>query len=297
MWLTLFACSGSKPTVDDPPVDPDDPTVVDSGSDPDPEPDPGEHTGTTGEHTGTPTSSTVWSPPLGTTWQWQLSGNADLTLPVEVYDLDLFDTPQRDLDTLHADGKHVICYFSAGSIENWRSDADQFPEVAIGRALEGWAGERWLDVRDPTVRTVLAARLDLAVDKACDAVEPDNVDGYENNTGFDLDRADQLDFLRFLSTEAHARGLSVGLKNSVGLVAELHPDFDWALNEECFAYDECDRLDPFRTDGKAIFHVEYVNRESQAAALRDQVCSDPAVSGFSTLVKTWDLDDFVLTCP
>jgi hypothetical protein len=38
---------------------------------------------------------------------------------------------------------------------------------------------------------------------------------------------------------AHARGLSVGLKNDLEQVKALVADFDWALNERCFRYNEC----------------------------------------------------------
>lgn len=238
----------------------------------------------------------VWVPPVGTTWQWQLAGNADLSLPVAAYDLDLFETPPADVTRLHDDGKVLICYFSAGSVERWRPDADAFPSGAIGEPLEGWPGERWLDVRDARVREVLLDRLDRAVETGCDAVEPDNVDGYQNRTGFELTRADTLDFLRFLSREAHARNLSVGLKNTVGLAGELVDAFDWTLNEECLSYDECGTLRPFLDADKAVLHVEYVDRAAQGEALRDRICGDPAIAGFSTLVKTWDLDDFVSTC-
>ena len=37
----------------------------------------------------------------------------------------------------------------------------------------------------------------------------------------------------------------MGLKNDLDQVPQLLPYFDWALNEECMAYDECDLLAPF----------------------------------------------------
>ena len=45
--------------------------------------------------------------------------------------------------------------------------------------------------------------------------------------------------------EAHHFGLSVGLKNDVGQIHELQPYFDWALNESCLDYDECNDYSPF----------------------------------------------------
>jgi hypothetical protein len=88
--------------------------------------------------------------------------------------------------------------------------------AVIGKGLDEWPGERWLDIR----RT-----------KGCDAVEPDNVDGYN----------------RMLARLAHERGLGVALKNDLGQVENLVADFDFAVNEECVAYDECQELMPLIT--------------------------------------------------
>jgi hypothetical protein len=48
----------------------------------------------------------------------------------------------------------------------------------------------------------------------------------------------------FVILEAHHFGLSVGLKNDVGQIHELQPYFDWALNESCLDYDECNDYSP-----------------------------------------------------
>jgi len=166
----------------------------------------------------------------------------------------------------------------------------------VGEALEGWPRERWLDIRSDNVRGIMRDRLRIAAAKRCDAVEPDNVDVYENDSGFRLTAADQLDYNRFLANEAHTLGLSVGLKNAVGLVAQLEPEFDWALNEECLSYEECETLAPFLAADKAAFHVEYVDEPSEGEALLDEVCGGPAIDGFSTLIKTRDLDEWRLAC-
>jgi hypothetical protein len=141
---------------------------------------------------------------------------------------------------------------------------------------------------------VLAARLDYAVERGCDGVEPDNVDGYQNESGFDLSAQDQLDFNEWVAGAAHDRGLSVGLKNDVGQLDALQPSFDWALNEECRAYDECSGYDAFLDEGKAVFHVEYVDDWADAQALADEVCG--AEPSLSTLIKTWDLGPEWLDC-
>jgi len=77
----------------------------------------------------------------------------------------------------------------------------------LGNDYEGWAGEKWLDIRQiSTLAPIMRARLDLCKQKGFDAVEPDNIDGYTNATGFPLTAQDQLDYNIWLANEAHARG-------------------------------------------------------------------------------------------
>ncbi len=131
--------------------------------------------------------------------------------------------------------------------------------------------------------------MDLCREKGFDGVEPDNVDGDANRSWFALTAEDQLAYNRFLARAAHARGLSVGLKNDLGQVAQLEPDFDWALNESCYAYRECDLLAPFVRAGKAVFHVEYEIPGSE-------FCADARARGFMSMRKTWHLDAWREAC-
>ncbi|CAC5388919.1 unnamed protein product [Mytilus coruscus] len=193
-------------------------------------------------------------------------------------------------------GKKVICYFSAGSYENWRSDHSAFPSDVIGHKLDGW-NEKWLDIRDGRVKSIMSARLKKAQDKGCDGVEPDNVDGYTNDNGFHLTAHDQLTYNKWLATEAHNHGLSVGLKNDVDQIQELESHFDWALNEECVHYNECKKYQPFIDAHKAVFHVEYVDSHSSGSSKKGSVChSSRRPQQFITLIKDWDLTDWRMTC-
>ncbi len=233
----------------------------------------------------------VWLPPAVSSWQWQLTGTIDQTVAAQMFDVDLFDTPASTVASLHALGHKVVCYVSAGSFENWRPDAAQFPAAVKGNALDGWPGEQWLDVRQWTaLRPVLEARMDLCRSKGFDGIELDNVDGYQNDTGFPLVATDQLTFNRALAASAHARGLSVGLKNDLDQVRDLVATFDWALNEECFTYDECDLLHPFVAAGKAVFNVEYT-------LTPDQFCPQARTLGFNSLAKHLSLDAYRVPCP
>lgn len=237
------------------------------------------------------THTAVWRPAPGTTWQWQLTGEIDTSFAVDMYDIDLFDAPQSVIDSLHQDGRIVICYFSAGSYEAWRPDAAAFPAGIRGNPLDNWPGESWLDIRQlDTLGPIMQARFDLAVQKACDGVEPDNVDAYANDSGFPLMANDQLAYNTWLAAEAHSRGLSVGLKNDLDQIPDLLSHFDWALNEQCFQYDECDLLLPFTQAGKAVFGVEY---EGELA----DFCPQATANQFSWLLKDWDLGSARMACP
>jgi len=204
------------------------------------------------------TEGNRWQPIIGTQWQIQYTGTIDTSLNVGVYNLDLFDTSASVIAGLQSRGKHVICYFSAGSYENWRPDAGKFPASVLGRDLDGWAGEKWLDVGQlNTLIPIMKARMQLAATKGCDAVDPDNVDGYSNNSGFTLSYTDQLAYNIALAQEAHKLGLAVSLKNDLDQIKDLVNYFDFAVNEECFQYNECSMLKPFIDSGKPVLGIEY----------------------------------------
>jgi hypothetical protein len=224
------------------------------------------------------------------TWQWQLTGTLNTTYDVKVYDIDLYDTSATTILALQNRGKKVLCYFSAGSSENWRADFASFAAADMGNALDGWAGERWLDTRSSNVRAIMKQRLDLAKSKGCDGVEPDNVDGYLNKPGFALTAATQLDYNRFLASEAHARGLAIALKNNVDQVADLVGDFDLAVNEQCHQYNECGAYAAFVSAGKPVFNAEYAKSYQAAGTARDALCLDATKLGLRTLVLPLALD-------
>ena len=231
-----------------------------------------------------------WVPGPRTTWQWQLTSPVDLSVDAEMFDIDLFDNARSVVASLQQRGSHVVCYLSAGSVERGRPDAGAFPADVVGSELEGWPGEHWLDVRRlDALGPIMERRLDLCREKGFDGVEADNVDGYANSSGFPLTAADQLRYNRFLAGAAHARGLSIGLKNDLEQAAALEPDFDWALNEQCFQYDECDRLQPFVRAGKAVFVAEY---ELDTGAF----CARAAASGLIAMRKRLDLDAWRQPC-
>ncbi len=231
-------------------------------------------------------------------WQWQLSGSVNTSYDADVYDIDLFDSNTSRIASLRQSGKIVICYFSAGSYEAWREDAVLFDETVLGNSLEGWEGERWLDIRQESLQNIMSHRLDLAVAKGCDGVEPDNMDGYANGTGFALSADDQLAYNKFIAHAARERGLLVGLKNDLDQIVALEPFFDFAVNEECHYYNECDALKPFIDANKPVFNAEYAQQYvDNTDGARDAMCEQSRAAHFQTLILPLALDDsFRLRC-
>jgi hypothetical protein len=223
-----------------------------------------------------------WTPSLDTSWQWQLQGRVDLSFGVEMYDVDGFEATSGLVDDIHAAGAAAVCYVDVGSWERWRPDAGAFPRRVLG-ARDGWAGERWLDIRATSVLLpIMRDRLDMCRGKGFDGVELDLVDGYANRTGLPLTARDQLEYDMRLANAAHARGMSVALKNDLGQIRTLLPYFDYALNEQCHQYRECGALDAFVQGGKAVFGVEYRLR-------RPQFCPEANAHDFNFLRKDLDL--------
>ena len=94
----------------------------------------------------------------------------------------MFNNTAETIHDIQSNGHKVICYFSAGSYEDWRPDADQFQNgTDLGKPLDGWPGEWWLNTTSANVRRIMLSRLDIASKKGCDGVDPDNVDAYVSN--------------------------------------------------------------------------------------------------------------------
>jgi len=219
-------------------------------------------------------------------WLWQLSSTPTIATinnaTVEVFDLDLFDTPQATIDHIHSLGKAMICYVDT-TYEPGRPDSSQFTASVLGNGIDGWPGQKWVDIRSTIVRNIMLGRLKTAVSKDCDAIEWDDVDSYQNNPGFPITAADQISFNTFLANATRAAGLSAGLKNDLDQVDKLVSYYDWALNEQCNQYNECNTLTPFTSAGKAVFGTEY---SGNAATF----CPKLNTLNFSWLKNDLDLD-------
>jgi hypothetical protein len=218
--------------------------------------------GSTGGSTGGSGGSTgstggQWVMPQHLTWYWQIQGSVNNNEPVAAYDIDGFENTAAEVATLHAKGIHVICYMDVGTSEDYRPDYSSFPASVQGSS-NGWPGEKWLDVRQLSVlEPIMTKRFEMCKEKGFDAVEPDNMDGYENSTGFPITAAEQLTYDEWVATEVHSLGMAVLQKNDGEQTAQLEPYFDGALDEQCNQYSECSNFDDYLKAGKPVLNAEY----------------------------------------
>jgi hypothetical protein len=245
-----------------------------------------------------------------TALHWVLGDPLDVTDPVQmglrdfdgqwlpapdVYDIDGELNPAATVTYLHAQGKKVICYIDAGVYETYRNDAASFKALKPriwGKADAGWNGSYWLDIRRISeLEPIMKARMQMCKDKGFDAIEPDEIDGWENDTGFAITYEDQLAYNRALAQWAHELGMSIGQKGDIIQTRDLVDYFDWTLNEECFRYSECTKpYDPvldrevpglqlYVQQDKAVFIAEYKAFSGKRWA---NICEQSASRRFNT---------------
>ncbi|KAF4556679.1 Hypothetical protein D9617_1g085580 [Elsinoe fawcettii] len=253
----------------------------------------------------------IWFPAVSTTWQivlnQKVTGDNAMSFDAQAYDLDLFETPVATINDLHAKGKKVICYFSAGSYEPYRPDSKQFQAGDMGSVMDGWEDEKWLKITSPNVKKIMTARIQLAATKGCDAIDPDNVDGYSNENGLGLKKADAVNYVNWMAQQATKRGMSIGLKNAGEMAKQVLPNVHFSVNEQCHQYNECQTFQQFIKAGKPVFNIEYPddiegsNKMAVAEASDDKkkMCNSPDTKsqGFSTVLKNMDLGLEVEECP
>jgi hypothetical protein len=202
--------------------------------------------------------------------------------------------------------------------ETWRPDYPQYSSFnascggcLFGKPVGGFRDEFWLNINtnvsgvNPNTGQTetaqqfiideLSARLDKARSLGVDAIEFDNVDAYQNKTGLTISAATQEQFDATIANLAHSKGFTVGLKNDLGQANDLQPYFDFAINEQCWQYNECNYPPPGLqvwpgTYGKAVFNVEY-----KLAASKFCLQANSASYNFNSILKNVNLYDVPYT--
>ncbi|KAE9365210.1 glycoside hydrolase family 114 protein [Stipitochalara longipes BDJ] len=203
------------------------------------------------------------------TWQMVLQNNTKVTASandgIDIYDIDIDSSPDTFNSILSA-GKYLVCYFSAGSSEAYRSDVGCF-NTKLGAGDYGcnyggaYKDEYWLNTSSIEVRRIMQDRIAKAHQKNCSAIDPDNIDAYGNQNGIGATMNDSISFMQFLADESHSRGMGIGLKNSLEILDSVSSIIDFAVNEECVKYGECDSYTSFLATGAPVVNIEYPNNE------------------------------------
>lgn len=220
-----------------------------------------------------------------TSWDWQLS-DFDGGTEVDLLDTDPDLVTASDVAALKAQGTYMVCYVSVGTREDWRSDAGAFPDAVLGAPYIEWEGETFLDIRRLDVLLpIMQNRFQNCADLGFDAIEPDNMDIYSADTGFDLTREDALNYINALTDMAHDMELGIGQKNAPELTTDLVEKLDFLLLEECAELGFCADAAPYVAAGKPALNTEY----AIAPEDRAEVCALSARIGILTIFKDYDL--------
>ncbi len=225
-------------------------------------------------------------------WYWQLQDEIDTSHDVDIYNIDI-DTPQYVIDRLKARGVKLICYFSVGTVEEFRADAKNFPTQVIGEPYPGYEDERWLDLSNYLkFANVMRSRLDRCATKGFDGIEGDNVDAFNQNiadnegvvrkgTSFGITQQHSLDYVLWLAAESHKRGLAFGLKNAESIAAKVVNQVDWMITENCVVDHWCAEAAVFVKHNKPVLMAEYIDYLSDFSL----ACDQARKFGFSAIYR------------
>jgi hypothetical protein len=214
----------------------------------------------------------------------------------DIYDFDLFELNdnQNFIKQLKNDNKKIICYFSAWTYENWRDDIknwinDKDYKKYVWKSLWEWPWENWLDISQSIVFDKMKSRIDLAKKIWCDWIDPDNVDWYTQDSGFNITFDNQYNYNKKIADYAHSLWLLVWLKNDLDQIKNLHSFFDFAVNEQCSEFNECWKLQEFISSNKPVYNLEYVFNNFQKSCSNISIQKNAFQTIYISQKLNWDI--------
>lgn len=196
------------------------------------------------------------------------------------------DVVVRDATAEPAADAYGVCYVNGfqtqpGEADLWLEDnEDLLLHDAAGELVvdPDWPDEYVLDPSTPEQRDrilgILGPVITGCADAGFDAVEIDNLDTWtrftEPATGR-IDRDGALALAGAYIELAHEAGLAIGQKNAAEAATEGRGlGFDFAVTEECAAYDECGAYTGVY--GDHVLQIEYTDNLPESFGA---VCADP----------------------
>lgn len=234
-------------------------------------------------------------PPTEGVFDYQLGGTYDL-VTTEVGQVQP-TVVTRDSTAGPLAGAYNICYVNGFQTQPedanfWLSQSDLLLQDADGTALidPEWPDEFVLDPTTEAQRGRILDRIgpiiDNCADNGFDAVEIDNLDTWAR---FDqIAKADAFALAGAYVERTHAAGLAIAQKNAAEAAEDAHDElgFDFAVAEECAAWDECgDYTDVY---GAYVFQIEYRASLDQAGITFADACALTNQGSF-TILRDVDL--------
>lgn len=217
-------------------------------------------------------------PPTTGTLDYQLGGTSDHAgaddSPIDVVVRDASAEPQS--------GAYSICYVNGFQTQpdassDWLRD---HPDLLL-RDDRGdpvvdpdWPDEYILDPSTREQRRGIIDQVGPAIAGCAasgyDAVEIDNLDTWTRFESIDPDGAGEL--ARAYADLAHESGLAIAQKNAAQIAetAKSELGFDFAIVEECAAWDECGAYTA--TYGDRVLHIEYPDALAEAGLRFADAC-------------------------
>ncbi|KAL4445188.1 hypothetical protein ABPG74_022001 [Tetrahymena malaccensis] len=245
----------------------------------------------------------VWQPPIKSTFYYQTSGILNYGVKASVYFID-FLRNQSAVADLKSSGRRVVCNFSIGIYERNIADSNNIPKSLLGNPVPGMYQANFLNIagyQTSGLGSVMTARIDLAKQLGCDAVQFDNYDYYQMNqiTGLLLNYQIQLSYFQYLAYYAHSQGLAVSLKNNQSQASDLFNSVDFVFSDTCDGTaSSCSYMDQYVNNNKAAFGISY--RENYLNYIADQdwqqLCVQYILKNYSWLIRTKSQDGYSLRC-
>ncbi|KAL4497043.1 hypothetical protein ABPG72_002199 [Tetrahymena utriculariae] len=245
----------------------------------------------------------VWQPPVKSTFYYQTSGILNYGVKASIYFID-FLRNQSAIADLKSSGRRVVCNFSIGIYERNIADSNNIPKNLLGNLVPGMYQASFINIagyQTSGVGSVMTARIDLAKQLGCDAVQFDNYDYYQMNqiTGLLLNYQIQLSYFQYLAYYAHQLGLAVSLKNNISQASDLFNSVDFVFSDNCDGNTaSCNYMDQYVNNNKAAFGISY--RENYLNYITDQdwqqLCVQYILKNYSWLIRTKSQDGYSLRC-
>jgi hypothetical protein len=209
-------------------------------------------------------AATVTPPTANAKFDYQIGGAYTPPSGVQVV--------SRDREASPAAGIYNICYINAfqtqpiqSEIDMWRSKGLTLKNSQGKEVVDGQWDEILLDVTTDAKRQAVAGVVNGWIDgcaaKGFKAIEPDNLDSFSRSQNL-IDEQDAIAYITLLISHAHAKGLAIAQKNTIGALGDggigaagKNAGLDFAVAEECGRYGECG--DYQELYGNKVFVIEY----------------------------------------